>query len=261
MSVNPEPDLDGGSDSPVEKQSLIGCGTVLTMMGIGAVLVALMLPSVQRGREVPRRSQCRNNLRQIARALLSYEYQHHALPPAYTVDVDGKPLHSWRTLILPYLDHAPLYNSIDLSKPWDDPANEAAFNTHVAVFDCPSDSGLRDPTTSSGPRNYTTYLASVGPNACFRLTEPRLLSEITDGTPNTLMLIEVASDQAVPWMSPQDADEAMIMSIPAHPKLTHTGGTHAALCDGSVQFLSNAMPAATRRALISIAGKDTVGDF
>ncbi len=154
-----------------------------------------------------------------------------------------------------------LFNSIDLSKPWDDPANATAFNTHVAVFDCPSESRLRDSTTSSGPRNYTTYLASIGPNACFRLTEPRLLSEITDGPSKTIMVIEAPSDQAVPWMSPQDADETMIMSIPSYSKLAHTGGTNAALCDGSVRFLSNAIPVATRRALISVAGKDTVGDF
>ncbi len=226
----------------------------------GAVLVALFLPAVRRAGPAARRSQCKNNLKQIALALFNYEAEHHALPPAYTVDAYGNRLHSWRTLILPYLDESRLYNSIDLSKPWDDPANAKAFNTHVSVFECPTDAGSWD-HTASGPRNHTTYLASVASNGCFRLTEPRLLSEITDGTSNTLMVIEVPSDQDDPWMSPQDADEQLIMSIGQESKLAHTGGMYAALCDGSVRFLSANMPAATRRALISVADNDTVGDF
>src|SRR6185369_10304139 len=120
-----------------------------------------------------RRMQCSNNLRQIALALQNYESTYHALPPAYTVDAEGKPLHSWRTLLLPYLDQAPLYNTIDLSKPWDDPVNTKASNMPMPVYNCPSD---------VGPQTHTVYLASVGSTGCFCPTEPRRLSEITDGT-------------------------------------------------------------------------------
>ena len=75
-----------------------------------------------------------NNLKQIALALLNYEQAHHALPPAYTVDAQGRPLHSWRTLILPYLDQESLYQTIDLSKPWNDPANAKALETSLPFF-------------------------------------------------------------------------------------------------------------------------------
>ena len=253
MSENSEPGPDPVSHAPQQGRS--GCGTVLTVftvLGIGALLVALMLPAVRRAPEAARRTQCKNNLHNIALALHNYEADFHALPPAYTVDADGNPLHSWRTLILPYLDQLPLYETIDLSKPWDDPANAEACNTKMPVFHCPSD---------SCPQNHTTYLASIASNGCFRLTEPRLLSEITDGLSETLMVIEVPSEQSVPWMSPKDADEPLVLSIGPESKLAHTGGSHAALCDGSVRFLSTAMPAATRRALISVAGGDKVGDF
>jgi type II secretory pathway pseudopilin PulG len=227
--------------------------TVLTVLGIGAVLVAMMLPAVRRGGgEAARRSQCKNNLKQIALALHNYAEAYGALPPAYTVDADGKPLHSWRTLILPYLDQQPLYGTIDLSKPLDDPANAGACKTVVPVYSCPSD---------RGPPDHTTYLACVGSNACFRLTEPRPLSEITDGLSQTLMVIEVPSDRSVPWMCPKDADGELLMSIGPESKLAHVGGMDAALCDGSVRFLSTALPNAARRALISVAGGDKVGDF
>ena len=238
------------SQSP--KKGPFNLFAILTVLGIGAVLVALMLPAVRRARPAARRSQCKNNLKQIALALYNYEAEYHALPPAYTVDADGKPLHSWRTLILPYLDQQRLYETIDLSKPWDDPANAEACATGISIYHCPSD---------SGPQNHTTYLASVGSNGCFRLTEPRLLSEITDDLAETLMVIEVPSDRSVPWMSPDDADEPLVMNIGPKSKLAHAGGMDAALCDGSIRFLSAEMPAAARRALISVAGGDKVGDF
>ena len=75
------------------------------------------------------------------------------------------------------------------------------------------------------------------------------------------MVIEVPSDRSVPWMSPTDADESLVMSIGPESKLAHAGGMQAALCDGSVRFLQASMPAATRRALLSIAGGEKVGDF
>jgi type II secretory pathway pseudopilin PulG len=251
MFENPDLGLDPVSHTPKQNWPF-GCFTVLTVLGIGAILVALLLPPVHRGREAARHSQCKNNLKQIALALHNYEAEYHALPPAYTVDAEGKPLHSWRTLVLPYLDQLPLYNRIDLSKPWDDPANAEACNSVIPVFRCPS---------TICPQNHTTYLASVASIGCFRLTDPRLLSEITDGLSETLMVIEVLPEQSVPWMSPQDADEALVMRIGPESKLAHVGGTHAALCDGRIRFLSAAMPAATRRALISIAGGDKVGDY
>ncbi len=129
------------ADAP--KKRPFGCGTVLAVVGIGVVLVALMLPAVRRcAGEAARRSQCKNNLKQIALALHNYEAHYHALPPAYTVDGDGKPLHSWRTLILPYVDQQSLYSRIDLSKPWDDPANAEALTANVAnSLHCPSTPG------------------------------------------------------------------------------------------------------------------------
>ena len=75
------------------------------------------------------------------------------------------------------------------------------------------------------------------------------------------MVIEVPSDRAVPWMSPQDADEALLLSVGKGSRLDHTGGMQAALCDGSIRFLSAEMPVATRRALISVAGGDVAKDF
>lgn len=222
---------------------------LLTTIGIIGILIALLLPAKRTTREAARRSQCKNNLKQIGLALHNYADHYGALPPAYTVDSHGKPLHSWRTLILPYVDQAPLYNRINLSKAWDDPANADASKTAIAAFQCPS-------TTCAA--NHTTYMAIVAAKGCFSLNEPRPLSEITDGRGVTLMVIEVDPEHAVHWMAPVDADERLLLSIGAKTKLAHTGGMHSTFVDGQVRFLSTETSAETRRALISIAGNEVM---
>ena len=156
-------------------------------------------------------------------------------------------MHSWRTLILPYLEQEPLYQTIDLSKPWNDPANAKALETALPVFRCPE---------AVGPQNTTTYLAIVAPNGCLIPKEPRRLAEITDAHESTLMVIEAGEENAVPWMAPVDADESLVMSLGPTTKLHHAGGMNACFVDGSVRFLKANTPAKVRRALMSISGND-----
>ena len=73
--------------------------------------------------------------------------------------------------------------------------------------------------------------------------------------------MEVALKNSVPWMSPQDADDQMFLSLNKDDEVAHMGGIQAALADGSVRFLSADLAAETRRALISINGKEIVGEF
>ncbi len=220
---------------------------VFVVVCIVMILVALFLPAPRRARHAARRSQCKNNLKQIGLALHNYADVHGSLPPAFTVDEEGLPLHSWRTLILPYLDQQALYKTIDLSKPWDDPVNAAVRDTEIAVYTCPS---------GGTPRTHTTYMAIVGSDACFSATEPRGFSDITDGTSETLALIEVSPDDAVHWMSPMDSGRRFALTFEAEITLGHTGGVHCLRVDGSAGFLSPGISDATRRALITIAGDD-----
>ncbi len=224
----------------------------LVVFGIVIVLIALFLPAIRRdiGPTV-RRVECKNNLKQIGLALHNYHDEYQAFPPANTVDAEGRPLHSWRTLILPFLGYPSLYESIDLTKPWDDPANVAVSETMPPVYRCPS---------ADNPPNTTTYVGLVAPTSCLHPTDPRPLSEITDGTSNTLMVIEVSLDKAVPWMSPHDGGVEFVLSFGPETEFAHSGGTQAAFADGSVQLLSAEMPAAERRALTTIAGNEILTD-
>jgi hypothetical protein len=175
------------------------------------------------------------------------------LPPAYTVDEHGNPLHSWRTLILPCIEQQSLYQKIDLSKPWNDPVNAEAFKTVVEVYQCPS--------LKSEP-GMTTYLAVTGDNTCLRPARSLRIEEVTDGPSNTLAVIEVTADHAVHWMSPQDADVELLVGL-SHEKdgLQHVGGNNALFVDATVRFLSIDLPESTLRALVSATANDDVGEF
>jgi hypothetical protein len=211
----------------------------------------MLLPARRGAREAPRRNSCLNNLKQVGFALQNYADAHGGkFPPAYTTDADGTPLHSWRTLILPYLEAQGVYDLIDLTKPWDDPANEKARNVFLPFYQCPSAA-----TDDLGAR--TTYLAIVTPNSFFRASDPRSRSDITDGVANTLLIVDADVEHAVHWMSPQDADENVVLELgEGKPRTNHPGVFLGLFADGHSEAISTDTPAAERLALISIAGND-----
>ncbi len=259
MTSNPyeSPHLDGGAQKPAKGPW--GLWLKLGLLALAAmILVGLLLPARRNMPEAARRTQCLNNLKQISLALNNFESAHKTFPPAYTVDADGKKLHSWRALILPYLEQQELYDKIDFSKSWDHPANEEARKASVPSYTCPSLRRL--------PDGHTTYLAVVAPDSCFPGSETRTYKDITDGTSNTLLVVEVCASQALHWMDPTDANASMIFRAAAQDATAkedqppHSAEIfNCARCDGSVQSVAaENVTDATRRALISINGNDKV---
>jgi len=192
--------------------------------------------------------QCSNNLKQIALALINYESTYKVLPPAYTVDADGNRLHSWRSLILPFLEQSELYAKIDFTKAWDDPANEAALSCSVSGYRCPS---------STSPTSQTTYLAIVGEHNCLRPESVRWLTDVVDGTSNTVMIFETEPAKAIHWMCPQDASEDVFVASDPKSKTAHAGGRLACMADGSVRYLSLSIPKVELHALATIDGRES----
>lgn len=230
-------------------KSLIWGGASLL---IGLVLVAILLPVTRSAREPSRRSHCKNNLKQIGIALHNYHDDYGMFPPAYTVDAEGNKLHSWRTLILPYIEQVALYNTIDLTKPWDDPANDVARQTSIPVYHCPSSSGLP---------NHTNYLAIVGDDLAFAGSKSRRMNEISDGLSLTMFVVDVPDENSVEWMSPNDADEGFILSLQPNSKMSHHGLFQVLLGDGAVRAVTLELPAQTRRALMTVREQDDVGEY
>ncbi|MBW3600039.1 MAG: DUF1559 domain-containing protein [Planctomycetes bacterium] len=249
MASNPYESPETPGDPPAEKppQGQFRLIELLAVVAVIAVLIALLLPARRTAREAARRMSCSNNLKHIGLALHNYHDEYGVLPPVYTVDAEGNPLHSWRTLLLPYMEQKALYEKIDLSKPWDDPANEEAYETRIEAYQCPS---------ADCPPTHTTYLAVVGPNACFRPSQPRRLSEITENGGQTLMVVDVESQRHVHWMSPNDIGERWIVNLSTAEGLPHPGGVQAVCADGSVRFVSSETKPGALRALTTIDGDD-----
>jgi prepilin-type N-terminal cleavage/methylation domain-containing protein len=86
---------------------------LLVVIAIIAVLIALLLPAVQQAREAARRTQCKNNLKQLGLALHNYHDTHNVFPYAQTPCCAGG--HTWVEMILPYIDNSPLYNQINFN--------------------------------------------------------------------------------------------------------------------------------------------------
>jgi prepilin-type processing-associated H-X9-DG protein len=231
---------------------------ILAVLGIavvcGGVLVALMLPAVQAAREAARRAQCTNNMKQIALAMHNYHDTYNCFPPAYLADENGKPMHSWRVLLLPFLEQQALYEQYNFDEPWDSPANQRIAATVLDVYRCPSDPNPIAPQTC--------YVMIVGPETVSDGTKATSIREITDGTSNTILFIE-ATGSGIGWTEPRDLDATTITFQVNEPlggeiESPHPGGANCAFCDGSVRFLSDFVDPEELRAMSTIAGGEAV---
>jgi prepilin-type processing-associated H-X9-DG protein len=179
---------------------------------------------------------CSNNLKQIGIALHNYHDRYGSLPPAYIADNDGHPVHSWRVLILPFLDQQRLYDRYRFDEPWDGPNNIKLVEEMPFVFQCPSN--------QSDEKTCMNYLAVIGPQTTWPGDTPVRFSDIADGTSNTWLVVEVA-DSGIAWSEPRDLhvlQMAPVVNAPAGQGISskHPGGAQVLYADGSVHFVGNA---------------------
>lgn len=192
---------------------------LLVVIAIIAILVALLLPAVQQAREAARRSQCRNNLKQIGLGLHNYHDTSSALPSGNIV-VPGSPSPygwgwTWHSKILPQVDQAPLYERLqtvmgsDAGVSTDTEQRLAGRDTVIPVFQCPSQPGGNLNYGGQGGYQSSNYNGNVGTNtfnnnecdtmndSCFRangvffVNSSVRVRDMTDGLSNTLMVMEV----------------------------------------------------------------------
>src|SRR5262249_3882058 len=101
-------------------------------------LLAVLNRAVQSAREAARRSQCVCNFCGIKLALHNYQKRSGSSPPVYRADAGGRPMHSWRVLLLPFMDQQALYNQYNFAEPWDGPNNSALLKLMPSYLACPS---------------------------------------------------------------------------------------------------------------------------
>jgi len=148
-------------------------------------------------------------------AMHNYQSVHGQFPGAATLDVDGRPKHSWRVRILPFLDEEALHDKYDYALPWDSPQNLKLLDQIPPIYKCPC---MEDGTQ-------TRYKLVVGPGSLFDDGKPATFSRIVDGASNTIGLVEDPINP-VEWTKPEDVtiEEAISVLRP----IDHRGLPHVA---------------------------------
>ncbi|MGY8770283.1 MAG: DUF1559 domain-containing protein [Pirellulales bacterium] len=184
--------------------------------------------------EAARRMQCTNNLKQISLAFHNYHDEFGSFPPPYLADEDGVPMHSWRVLLLPYLEEGVRYKKYDFTEPWNGPSNVKLLDPIPDVYQCPS------VHYDEKHKNCTCYLAIVGPDSVWAEGKTRSFRDIVDGTSNTLLMTEFSESKTY-WLQPSDIEYQAAIKIlssnnPDIFKEIHPGGRNVVRVDGSVHF-------------------------
>jgi prepilin-type N-terminal cleavage/methylation domain-containing protein/prepilin-type processing-associated H-X9-DG protein len=234
---------------------------LLVVLAIIGVLIALLLPAVQKVREAANRVKCRNNLRQLALAMLNYQFTTGALPDG------GSTYHgsgTWQVLVLPYIEQDALralyqhYDQLPVDGAWISPNLENVTSKQLTLCTCPSDlvaltgghtwagtsyhnyaanfgnTAVGDSYTTGVMRTESSYNGLAFAGAPFRYHDPQQLADITDGASNTLMLAEVVQGQRIDlrgftWWGDAAAFVTSLRPNDSNPDVV----THADYCDAN----------------------------
>ena len=186
-----------------------------------------------------------NNLRSIALAQLNHESARMAFTQRAIFAEDGTPLLSWRVAILPFIEQNELYEQFNLDQPWDSPNNIALLSLMPQIY--------AHPEVENGQ---TVFKIFVGDETAFELEDSRRgisFGQITNGSSNTILVVETFSDNAVPWTQPED----IIFDInDSKDGLGHGlfDSFSVALFDGSVHQVSNTISDEEFAAVVTPAG-------
>ena len=182
---------------------------LLIVVGIIAVLIALLLPAIQAAREQARRTQCVNNLLQLGLAMGNYASTHSVLPPGVVNDT-GPILnvphgyhHGWAVQILPFIGQNNIYNRFNIQESVYAASNMTARNVHIGTFLCPSD-GRPGPLSYAGCHHDVEAPIAVDNHGVLYLNSHVGFDDITDGTTQTILLGELRQNGGSPslgWAS------------------------------------------------------------
>ncbi len=223
-----------------------GDDVVSTVIPISSILVFAAGEQVRAAGQVASSS---NQMRLIAIAMLNFTARHGRLPTDI-VDANGNKLLSWRVRILPDLEYQGIYDQLRLDEPWDSPHNRQFTSTNLPVF--------YSPDATNVPPGSTTYLVPAGPGLMFDDgVARRTLDHVTDGTSNTIMLVEVDPAAAVPWAKP--GDYRVDRRNPTQGlRLRRDGIVSFVFADGAVHKFDRDTPAETIWSLFTIAGGEVI---
>lgn len=205
----------------------------IAVVGMILLAVMLILPAMQQARESARRTQSKNNLKQIWLALGNYVDTYQHLPAGGTFDSEGGGYHGWLTTLLPYLDSAPLTWQIDFQQPWDAPYNAGCFHLRFPVMFNPSIDG--PPLDGFPVTHYSANSNLLSANSSAKW------SDVLDQS-QTFVAAELGGD-FVPWGCPYNWRPLRTLTdTPRTYGRIENRGCHFVLVDGSVRWIGADVP-------------------
>jgi len=243
-------ELETRSQEDIRTNRAIGVYCTLgALLGITLLLVLLLIPGSRGSRNASRRSTSKSKLKQIGLAFHNY----HDVELSFPDEAIGQ---SWATQLLPYLDEGPLYNSMDHSKPWNDPANEAAAKRTVQVLSAPYDFQRFD-SRGYGLSHYAGNSQLLVPGAGVNF------KAVSDGLSNTILAGEVG-DGFMPWAQPgnlRDPSLGFNTGLGSFGTSRKDGGVLFLMGDGSVRYLDKDIDPKVLNALATPAGGESVPNY
>ncbi|MFP6751585.1 MAG: DUF1559 domain-containing protein [Pirellulaceae bacterium] len=230
------------------------------------ITTALLLPAVQAARQAARQMASVNNLKQMGLAMHNWHNTHGALPAAYSINQDDKKLLSWQVHLLPFVEQDALYKQFRLDEPWDSEHNKKLIPLMPPVY--------RSPLSASAPGT-TTYRAVLLPDRTSAMVPPskagqpqmirnskiflhgHRFRDITDGTAQTIMVVEVGDSLALPWTKPDELVYSEKTNLKGWGAQSHKNFT-TLFCDGAVRPLSRQIQRDHLKALITRAGGEAI---
>lgn len=224
------------------------------MLVVGLVVGLALWQMPPRGHPAPRIMLCKNNLKQIGLALHAYHDHHGTFPPAFVADKNGQPAHSWRVLILPFLDQQSLYDKYRFDEPWNGPNNSKLAELMPSAYRCPSFA------VTESNAHHTNYLAIVTDDSVISGATPIGMNEITDSQASTVLVTE-SKARTLHWMSPDDLAMDDAFGDLEAGSCPHSKGMNVLLADRSVQFLPQKTTRDEFAGLVTRAGGEPVVDL
>jgi prepilin-type processing-associated H-X9-DG protein len=196
--------------------------------------------------------QSTNNLKQIGLGLQNYHEKARSFPPGATFDASGQPLHSWQSMLLPYVERQDLYDQVDFNCRWDGPSNLPVFRTRVPPYLNPGVSSEQD-AAGYALSHYAGNAKVLGGNV------PRTIADIKDGGSATILAGEIAAGFK-PWGNPTNwRDPALgINRTPGGFGSPFKGGANFLFVDGTVRFLKDSIDPGVLKALGTPAGGESI---
>jgi Protein of unknown function (DUF1559) len=234
---------------------LMGAFFSLLAVGLLSLLTyVLIMPTARHAISLRQRTLGMSNAKQIAEALTAYRRIYGSYPSPTVVDAAGKPLYSWRVLILPQLGYSSLYNEFQLDQSWDSPTNLDLMTRMPSVYACPGN-------LNALAVHETNFALIVGPGSLFPLGSPVDPDKMLDQPSETLLVVDT-KDGAYTWSQPADISTSNGIALGSRPMID-IGGNYpdcaiAATVDGNPLAIKASISRASLDAIITPNGEENI---